>query len=100
MWTSETERKRELEHRRWAQRRANGSVEKFHRRKIYERDGWACQLCGEPVDRTGLDMYLRPSLDHIVPLSKGGTHTRANAQCAHWICNSLKGAKRTVAARG
>ena len=35
---------------------------------------------------------LCASLDHVVPLSLGGGHTRDNVQCAHWLCNSLRGA--------
>lgn len=60
---------------------------------IYERDNWVCQICGEPVDK-----YLRwphplsASLDHIVPLSKGGQHVESNVQLAHYRCNTLKGA--------
>ena len=32
------------------------------------------------------------TLDHIVPLAAGGAHSYANVQCAHFICNSVKGA--------
>ena len=31
-----------------------------------------------------------PTVDHIVPLSKGGTHTWNNVQLAHMACNSGK----------
>jgi 5-methylcytosine-specific restriction endonuclease McrA len=33
---------------------------------------------------------LQPSLDHIVPLSCGGTHTRDNVRCSHLRCNLLR----------
>jgi 5-methylcytosine-specific restriction endonuclease McrA len=76
--------------RRRAQKFGAG-YERFWRRSIYERDGWICGICGLPVDRSEQpDMHLRPSLDHVVPLSKGGAHSRSNVQCAHWICNSRK----------
>lgn len=51
-----------------------------------------CGLCGEPIDR-----QLRwpdpqsQSLDHIVPLALGGTHTQDNVQMAHLLCNVKKG---------
>lgn len=69
-------------------------VEKFDRREIFERDGWVCGICHEPVDKTLRHPDpMSASLDHIIPISKGGAHSRENAQCAHWLCNMSKGAK-------
>jgi len=31
-----------------------------------------------------------PTIDHVIPLSKGGTHEPANVQLAHYYCNSIK----------
>jgi hypothetical protein len=60
---------------------------------VYERDSWTCQLCGGPVDRNATaPSPLAPSIDHIIALANGGTHEPANVQCAHFLCNSLKGA--------
>lgn len=68
--------------------------ERFSNTEIFERDGWCCMLCGEPVDRSpDAHRHRSPSLDHRVPVARGGSHTRANVQCAHWICNSRKGWK-------
>lgn len=59
--------------------------------EIFERDRWRCGLCGERVNKNlAAPHILCASIDHIVPLSRGGEHTKANAQCAHWICNSIK----------
>ena len=33
-----------------------------------------------------------PSIDHVIPLSKGGTHSWDNVKLAHFSCNSAKGA--------
>lgn len=30
---------------------------------------------------------MSASLDHVVPMSKGGGHTYANTQCSHLKCN-------------
>lgn len=37
-------------------------------------------------------MKSAPTLDHVIPLAKGGEHSRANVRCAHFICNSRRGA--------
>lgn len=60
--------------------------------EVFERDGWICQLCGDPIDREAEwpDPYS-PSLDHVVPLARGGAHTYDNVQCTHLRCNLSKG---------
>lgn len=61
---------------------------------VFERDGWVCQLCGEPTDRlAGPNSDWFPSLDHIVPQSKGGGHDRDNLRTAHRWCNAVRGAE-------
>ena len=59
---------------------------------VYERDGYVCQLCGEPTDPgAGPNDDLFPSLDHIIPQSKGGEHTPDNLRTAHRVCNARRG---------
>lgn len=59
--------------------------------KLYERDGGMCWICGEPCDyETDRNGDLYPSIDHIVPISKGGKDTWDNIRLAHRICNSLR----------
>lgn len=62
---------------------------------VFERDGWTCQLCGQPAPRRLLRTSSphKPTVDHITPIAKGGTHTYANVQCACSRCNSRKAAK-------
>ena len=68
---------------------------------LYRRDGGVCYLCGDKCD---FDDYTKdgenfiaggsyPSIDHVVPLSKGGTHTWDNVKLAHHRCNTIKGNK-------
>jgi 5-methylcytosine-specific restriction endonuclease McrA len=33
------------------------------------------------------------SLDHVIPLSRGGNHEPGNVQCSHLACNVRKGAR-------
>jgi 5-methylcytosine-specific restriction endonuclease McrA len=54
---------------------------------VRERDDGHCGICGEPVS------VADQSLDHIVPIARGGTHEPANVQLAHRVCNSRKGAR-------
>lgn len=61
---------------------------------LMERDSGICQICGKPVDmndkKGGRIRRNYPTMDHIVPLSKGGTHTWNNIQLAHMKCNAGK----------
>lgn len=73
----------------------NGEYERFSRKEIGERDGWMCGICSSPIDPAARwPDHMSASLDHIVPLSHGGPHTRANSRIAHWICNVRRGASR------
>jgi 5-methylcytosine-specific restriction endonuclease McrA len=46
-----------------------------------------CHICG--VRLPGASCHI----DHIIPLARGGTHTKGNIAPAHPICNMRKGAK-------
>jgi 5-methylcytosine-specific restriction endonuclease McrA len=62
---------------------------------LIERDGGICQLCRLPVSLASrAPDPASPTLDHVVPLSRGGEHSKANAQLAHYGCNSAKGNRR------
>lgn len=65
--------------------------------KLYMRDGGICQICGKAIDfdrDSNADDY--PSIDHIIPLSKGGLHKWDNVQLACRRCNYIKGNKITT----
>lgn len=62
------------------------------RRRIYERDGYICQICHEPTEPDTDVMHpWHPSLDHIVPRSQGGSDDDDNLRTAHRWCNSARG---------
>lgn len=79
---------------RRARERANlPFCEAFDPFDVFERDGWQCRLCGIDTPRSLRGTYQAdaPELDHIIPLALGGSHTKANTQCACRSCNALKG---------
>ena len=62
------------------------------RTRLYERDHYICYICGIKTNRDG-DMSTDPSaptLDHVVPRSKGGKDDDANLRCCCRRCNSVK----------
>lgn len=67
--------------------------------QIFERDGWRCLIpgCGRPIQH---DLRhpdpISASIDHIVPLSRGGDDTEANKRAAHLVCNTRRGARDIV----
>ena len=76
--------------RRMAERHGGERGERFTRRDVCERDNWVCQLCLTPIDPMSRDTRLMASVDHKVPLTKGGAHSLANVQAAHRACNAAK----------
>lgn len=56
-------------------------------KRVIERDGLICQLCGGAVERS--DVHI----DHIYPYSLGGATALNNLQVAHSLCNIRKGAR-------
>lgn len=74
-------------------RRALGERhEKGRTQRICERDGWICQICREPIDPSFIPWRSRSaSVDHVVPLSRGGSDDDANLRAAHQGCNSRRG---------
>lgn len=77
--------------KRRAMERAAVVGEPFEAIDVFERDGWICQLCLTPINPMYKGRHpLAPSIDHIVPLNRGGEHSFDNVWAAHCSCNSSK----------
>ena len=80
-------KKRALDLRRRAQINGSPHTETVDKAIIYKRDKEICSLCHTKV------AWEDVSLDHIIPLALGGTHTYKNIALAHWLCNVRKNVK-------
>ena len=59
--------------------------------QIYKRDKWVCGICDKPINPKLKHPHLHSkTIDHVIPLSKGGADAPDNLQPAHLICNSYK----------
>ncbi len=67
-------------------RKRNAFVSKVDYEELYERDNGVCHICEKFVDKD--DVHV----DHIKPLSRGGTHEPSNVAISHSKCNLQKGA--------
>lgn len=65
----------------------NTRTGKVDYQEIFIRDNGICHLCKQVVTTKTLNF------DHVLPLSKDGSHTTDNIKVAHAICNARKGAK-------
>lgn len=60
---------------------------RLSRQNIFLRDHSTCQYCRTRISEKKL------TIDHVVPLSRGGTHTWTNVVAACSSCNNKKGSK-------
>jgi 5-methylcytosine-specific restriction endonuclease McrA len=97
------EHKRELTKRKGHRRRARlrgSKVEPYVIAQVLEAYGTDCHICKEPIDmkaprsvgkEKGWEKGLH--IDHLIPISQGGSDTLENVRPAHGLCNVSKGAK-------
>lgn len=87
-----------VEYGHWLSRAKRYGIKSFDKtislKELIKRDGGICQICGKPVNENDvIKGHIRkdyPTVDHIIPMSKGGTHTWDNVQLAHMKCNAGK----------
>ena len=65
---------------------------------LFERDQGVCHICNEKCNQGDFEIKngafivgrTYPSIDHVVPRSKGGVHSWENVKLAHHYCNTIK----------
>lgn len=73
--------------RRRAERLKAARRAPIDREEIFARDEWRCWICREPVLRADA------TLDHVIPIARGGADGPENVRLAHMLCNSHRGAR-------
>lgn len=80
--------------RRVRRARIKNSVrkDKISRSVIFKAANWKCKLCGTGVHwPDGNHLPSEATIDHVVPIAKGGLHVYSNVQCLCRKCNTAKG---------
>lgn len=82
---------------------SNGKVEYgINLTKLIKKDNNTCYICGGKCNSNDYKLDDKgyfiaggtyPSVDHVLPIAKGGTHSWDNVRLAHCLCNSLKSDK-------
>lgn len=62
----------------------DGPYDRINPVKLFNRDKGICGICKKPVTLED------SSIDHVIPLSRGGKHLWTNVQIAHKSCNAEK----------
>jgi len=73
--------------RRYDARKVNATIGKVSYEEVVKKANGICYLCGWIV------LPEEMSIDHVIPLSRGGAHSQDNLEMTHKNCNSSKGSK-------
>lgn len=76
-------------HRQRAHRFGVDYDPKITRIKVLDRDEWVCGICHKPIANVlyAVDRDGYGTIDHIIPMSRGGGHVWSNVRAAHNRCN-------------
>ena len=83
------------EDKQWAKIYGN-KYEPINRTIVYRKHNYICTSCGIKCIHPNADNYNQSNaatLDHIIPKSKGGSHTYDNVTLLCRSCNTIKGDK-------
>lgn len=76
-----------VRNRRAQKKNRNGKITAEEWTLILQKYNYTCLCCGRK------EPEIKITLDHVIPLSKGGLHKIDNAQPLCYSCNSRKGTK-------
>lgn len=66
------------------------ALQNMHRVRIAKTRS-ACHICGQPIDYTlKWPDSMSFVVDHVVPISRGGSDEIGNKRASHAVCNARK----------
>ena len=72
-------------------RRRTGAPVSWSKQQVVSTYGSVCHLCGEVIDmRLKWPNRWSLTMDHVLPISRGGSNDLENIRPAHGSCNSAK----------
>lgn len=60
------------------------SVPNSLRRNAYNKQNGKCAMCGQKIQ------YINATVDHVIPISKGGKNSVDNMEVMCYVCNQMK----------
>lgn len=73
--------------KKFINRKVDRKPPRFQKKVLFNRDSWCCQYCGIELS------YSAITVDHVIPVCKGGPTTWYNCVAACKNCNRKKGGK-------
>jgi 5-methylcytosine-specific restriction endonuclease McrA len=90
-WCAANRNKKRAKDQRRRARLLDAFVAEVDPAEIWTRDEGICGICREVINPDlPWPHKMSKTLDHVVPLARGGTHEPGNIQLAHAVCNSRK----------
>lgn len=60
------------------------AVRKAYRRRVFNKQNGRCSMCGDKIS------FLHFTVDHVIPVSKGGKNILDNMEAMCETCNRMK----------
>lgn len=76
--------------------RKSCKMRKSLRKRVRQRDGDMCWICGKAMSFDHPASNRSATLDHILPLKCGGATTMGNLKLAHRLCNQRRGSPASM----
>ena len=61
--------------------------------EVFAAANYRCLFCGLALNmrQQGTSEPAAPTIEHVIPIARGGRHSMANVDAAHHLCNSVAG---------